>query len=268
MFEYMIRKYSHGNYKKIKKMLLPLENHLAIKHFSYYKITNEGQHHTIGSNLSFGEYFYSNKLYLNCPFLLHPSNYETGASLSKGVGDSNFQETQKQINDNCGIEIGLTLIEKTQDGIEGFCFASNVNMPSAETLYVNEMPLLKHFVRMFKEEFKETLLKINDDNIDLSKITGHNFYAQKNDLVVKVKDRELLLKKMGIELPYHITKSQKEVAKLISNGYTAKDIAKLLKRSPRTIESYIEEIKDIFYCGSKPELILKTQELATLGYFQ
>lgn len=268
MFNSMLREYTINNHHKIKRFIRPLEDNFGVKHFCYYSVQNDGNYHFMGSNVSFLEYFYSEKLYVNCPYLLHPSNYQSGTSLSKSIPDSKFQASQNETTKIFEMNIGLTVIEKNPLGIQGFGFAFDHNNPHWESLCINELPLLKHFIKGFKNEFKSTIQKLNDNSINISQLENHPFSTKKMEVLARVKDREELLKKMGIEVPFHLTHTEKEVAKMLAKGHTAKEIGILLDRSRRTIESYIEVLKDSFFCSSKSELTLKAQELANLGYFQ
>lgn len=267
MFNYMLHRYSITYHDKLIKLLKPLEEHLTVKHFCYYKITNTGHYHFIASHLTFAEYYYDEKQYLNCPYLLHPDNYQTGISLSRSVSDPLFQESQEKTYKIFNMNIALTFLDKTDEGVEGFAFATDSKMPFMEAMYVNEIPIFKHFIRVFKEDFKPIIQKMDEDNIDLSLLVGHDFFNKKVDFTLRVKDREELLKKMGVSIPLRLTRKEKEVAMKIASGYTAKEIGMLMHLSQRTIEHYIDILKMAFHCTSKSELVLKTQELMALGYF-
>jgi DNA-binding CsgD family transcriptional regulator len=54
-----------------------------------------------------------------------------------------------------------------------------------------------------------------------------------------------------------ITKREKECLQYLTQGMTAKEIAKVLELSPRTIEFYIENMKKKFGCVKRTELIVK-----------
>lgn len=56
----------------------------------------------------------------------------------------------------------------------------------------------------------------------------------------------------------YLTKRESDVLKYVVLGYTAKNIAKLLNVSFRTVESYIDFLKLKLRCNSKGEVILVT----------
>jgi len=55
-----------------------------------------------------------------------------------------------------------------------------------------------------------------------------------------------------------ISKRERECLEFLSKGMTAKEIARVLDLSPRTIEFYIENLKKKFVCFTRAELIAKT----------
>ncbi len=58
----------------------------------------------------------------------------------------------------------------------------------------------------------------------------------------------------------YLSKRQFTCAKLLLTGMRIKEIAAYLQLSPRTIETYIEQLKIKFNCPNKTELILKLSE--------
>lgn len=264
----MLRTYTSFHNKKLLKLMQPWHDSLAVKHFFYYQMTKSGHHHFIGSHLPFLEYYYSENMFQNCPYLLHPDNYQSGVSLSKCIPDPDFKNSQDLISNKFNMNLGLTIIEKHPNGIRGFVFASNSEIPYLNTLYLNELPLFQLFIRRFKEEFKPVLEKMEDNFIDFASVMGKSFFTKKLNVVAKVKDREQMLKKIGIDLPIGLTKADIKLVKEITRGCTAREISENLYLSKRTVEDYIDKLKEIFHCSSKSQLVQKTQELLSLGYFE
>lgn len=71
------------------------------------------------------------------------------------------------------------------------------------------------------------------------------FFHNSNDLILATSELN------------NLTKRQKECAYWLGRGYTQKQIARTLKISPRTVEHYLEAIKDKLNCNNRPELIEK-----------
>ncbi len=59
----------------------------------------------------------------------------------------------------------------------------------------------------------------------------------------------------------YLSKQQLSCAKLLVAGLTAKEIASQLNLSHRTVEAYLEHIKNKLYCRNKTDLVLKLAEI-------
>ena len=71
-----------------------------------------------------------------------------------------------------------------------------------------------------------------------------------------------ILNKFSLETAYALGLTQRETQCLfhLLEGHTAKEIAKLLKISPRTVEGYIENMKNKLDCATTSELLLKAMQ--------
>jgi hypothetical protein len=96
MNEFLINlsKYSKGHNRSLLKFCDPLFRHLGANHFCYYKVTENGFYTTLSSNLSYSEFFFSENLHLNSPFLRAPKYYQEGIILARNIPEEHFQESQ------------------------------------------------------------------------------------------------------------------------------------------------------------------------------
>lgn len=66
----------------------------------------------------------------------------------------------------------------------------------------------------------------------------------------------------------YLSKQQRECAKLLLKGFSSKQIAKGLNLSYRTVEAYVNHLKNKLSCQNKTELVLKLQALlGAQGFF-
>lgn len=263
-FELMVNKYTVKYNNKIKRFCKPLLQHFNINYFWYYQIKDNGQYHCFGSHAPWMEHYYAEKLYLRNPYLRHPSNYSTGVSLIRKIKDVNFQKSIEIGQNLFDVNLSLVLMEKKIDWLQGFGFASNLDTDIAEKMYLAELPLLRLFAGRFIVEFDSLIKASKYDFVDLSSAMGNSFYV-KNPLCRKPDQIDVFLQSMGASTYATLSKREKEVLLLISKGYSACRISDLLFLSIRTIEYYIDNIKNKLDCFSKSELVQRGCELASLG---
>jgi len=146
---------------------------------------------------------------------------------------------------------GLCFVERHPDFYYLIAFATPVSNQQALDLYLNHLELLKNFIHYFRET-KADLIKVADSNrIILS--------AEEQDLNV---DAMLLSSNLRRKVPvffqgkyFHITQREYDCLQAMNLGNTGSDIALMLNLSPRTVETYLQRIKDRVGVRSKQELL-------------
>lgn len=145
---------------------------------------------------------------------------------------------------------GLTFVERYPTHYYMFGFAAPHTNHGILDFYINNVELLQDFIQNFKEEQKNLLLTLESNPIILP--------ATQIDANLK----SMLLKKNGYKIPVnignrssYITSKEYECLQKLKMGYTAKEIGRGLKISPRTVEEYFLRIKNRTGCSKKPDLI-------------
>lgn len=265
-FSQMINKYNLRFNHKINKFCTPICDSFGVNQFWYHKVTNEGHYTCLGSNLPWMEYYFAEKLYLPNPFLRNPSNFHSGTSFIRRVKDYSYQKSVDIGVKNFFINQSLLFLEKTKDGVEGYGFATHLPASTFESLCINEMPLLKLFMKKFREEFNPVIGKMSEDLVDIASLIGPTFFENDSTIQTSSIDRKLFLEQFRLAQILDLSTREKEVLFLISKGFFAVQIAEQLQLSKRTVEHYSENIKNKLNCFSKAELIQKAHEFLSLGY--
>lgn len=95
-------------------------------------------------------------------------------------------------------------------------------------------------------------------------ILGKNTLADSLALIAKMGlfiPIENLIASIGCEMKgMYLSKQQKLCGQLLLTGISTKEIARRMKLSPRTVESYVDNLKTKFKCHNKTELIIKLYE--------
>lgn len=265
-FHEMINKYSLRHNKKLNNFCAPILHSFGVNHFWYYKITKEGYYTCLGTNLPWTEYYFSENLYHQNPFIKSPENFEGGIIFIKQIEDQEYQNSIERGVTDFSLRQNLIFLEKIKDGLEGFGFASHLPSAVSESLFINEMPILKLFVKKFRDEFNPLLNKMSEDMVEIAPLIGPSFYEKTSSIRTASIDRTLFLKQFCLSEICELSHREKEVLFLVSRGLYAAQIAEHLVLSKRTVEHYIENIKNKIKCYSKAELIQKSNEYLSLGY--
>jgi DNA-binding CsgD family transcriptional regulator len=155
----------------------------------------------------------------------------------------------------------IHIVEKEEDCQHLFSFFSTYKDALFLQNLFNNFDTINNFLFVYKKLGKELILKAknknnqiilpyssNDSNNTLNTLlTNNKNSAYKNDLIVIT--NQFTNKKVKLSL------RQSQCLDFLARGYTAKEIAKEMILSSRTIEHYIERVREILNCRNNKELI-------------
>jgi len=110
----------------------------------------------------------------------------------------------------------------------------------------------------FYNHISDMVLPADEGNID-KHIETFLAFLKDNDLIpvetVGPNDRELIFFKHKTDIPVRLSEQQAICLKYLSNGQSAKKIARLMDISHRTVEVYIAQLKERLECNSNKDLV-------------
>lgn len=246
--------------KKIKNFCAPLKQHFHVNYFWYYKITNEGNYSLLGSHIKWLEYSFALNQYLSNPYFRHPSTLQSGISLIEDVDDKHVHHMSAIAKKKFNIHFNINILNKIPEGVEAFGFASSLPSKVINGLLFNELPSLTLFFKQFRKEHQYMFDQLEDYQVNLSNQPGSTFFEKSTCLVNRLVEKEPFHAKIGLEKFKPLSSQEKIVFKQFLEGYCPREIGEHLSISKRTVEDYIENIKNKFHCLSKKELIQKSLE--------
>ncbi len=245
---------------QIRPLLIPIFDALGMTHFSYFFVTKEGNSACLGTNPEWIEFYVYNNLFLHNPFLRSPQLIPEGVFFTQSIQDLGYCESKKYAK-HFGIEDSLIITSKETGILQGFSFGLSRHNPNY-TLLANELPFLRRFCKEFEQQAKRSLQALEPVNIH--PFLGDTFYQRQDWFSLDTHKRKKLLIRLNYTVP-DISPREKEVLRRYLLGETAKSISEQLHLSSRTIESYLENIKNKLNCFSKTELLKRAQELQDYG---
>ncbi|MFI5343265.1 MAG: LuxR C-terminal-related transcriptional regulator [Chlamydiales bacterium] len=250
---------------KIHRFCQPLINCFGINEFDHCILSNSGKWTGVNLKRAWAEHYFSQSFHLVDPSMRHPNNFQSGVIFSKEIDDEDTNIILHSAKTKFNVHLNLVLSNKTNTGIEFFIFGT-ANAYQSVKLY-NELPMLRLFIKRFKEEFHSLYRDLDDYQVDVASLIGPSFQKLNIQLFTEQRNHHRFLQEMGIETLANLSNREKDVAKCLTKGYTASQISKELFISTRTIEHHLEHLKDKLDCFSKSELIQKVLELDSIGYF-
>lgn len=232
--------------REITKPLLSL----GITYFGYCRYYNNGGRLYLCNNAKMIESYYANKLYRIGNTESQPCNYYSQVALWSTLPNQEVFEDSKQM----GVDHGIFIIEPQKDSCEFFAFATTRENRQIINTYLTQMDFLKKFGAYFKVKAKSLIMD-----------------GEKNKIYLPYHNKKIL-NEINTNLSYlledecnnsnltRLSKRQHDCAQLLLQGKTTKEIARHFSLSPRTIESYIDNLKLKLHCQNKTELILKLSE--------
>lgn len=267
----IVQKYITGHSDKICKVTRPLHERLGVVYFTYHKIDLDGRYTVLVDRPDWAEHYVEHEFYKEDPFLRHPSMYSSGFTMMNNQGSQNYQDTVIAIGKNVfNLESCVMLIEKEDDHVEFFGFSIGPDCTRLQNVYLNHKNLLRSFATHFKKELRSPLEKMEEEADTLISLKGDDYFNK--ELIspeLSLEDQLSLYEEFGnsdeIALAEKLSKREKQCLSHMLTGCSAKETAALLKLSPRTIESYFENIKNKLACNHKSDLFRLSSTLKHMG---
>jgi DNA-binding CsgD family transcriptional regulator len=257
---------------RVRKLARPLENHLGISYFYHYRIHNSGAFTTLTTNPVADEYWFTEKLFLNDPFVHHPDNYVPGFFFLDSFKRDEYQNDLNSMIGTFKYSPWVSLINKNVGSFDFFAFwGHQISDNNLRKLQLNYLPLLKSFTSYFLKEASPLMRQIEDASLSMLKLVSKDqFYS--NLSIEPTIERDQLrayLTELGMGSEVlkadSLSRREKECLRSVTLGHSAKETAYVSQRSVRTIEHCIERLKMKLNCSNKQELFSTGKRLQELG---
>lgn len=270
-FNFLLKKYTINPNNKIKKLCEPLNGIYNFKHFWYTRTTQHGKLFTTATHAGIHDYYYSSRFFITNPFYRNPQLIQPGFYYYSSVNDEKFQDTVDKLYRNYSVEAGLFAVHHKGE-LHTFGYGLEpTNKISLKEIITDNSELLKKFNEYFLKELSGTIKIEFDDFIDLRSEMGSAYNNDKTGLRSKLRtpEKTKFLDNIGLisqEDVQRLSSRELDCLKCILRGLNAPETALKLNLSKRTVEKYIESIKNKLGSNSKLELFEKSKHLHLAGY--
>ncbi len=242
--------------KEVRDLCFPFITSLNLTMFAYSRVFNDGSRSELWTNLNSLDHsfvkkkyiagFYTPNLYEDKEkYVYLPNKVNLLADKEIKQKYLNQLADQRNIfdNDNC-----FNIVKKSDRLCEYFIFYTSKNFKDPINFYLNNIIILEKFIDNFKNNAKE-LIQIADGN----KIV----HSKRNPIDLNHMMLNSIESSFINENQTKFTKRELQICRDIVKGKTAGESALSLGLSVRTVEKYIEYIKEKVDCSRKVDLAVK-----------
>jgi DNA-binding CsgD family transcriptional regulator len=229
------------------KMLNPL----GISYFNYLRFYNDGSAYLLTTHGNLIQYVFENDIPVAAPIsekLIKKNFHYFILPIDKYSDLIHYAKTYLNIGNF------IDLVERHEDYIELFCYGSNADHPEIVNYYLNNMNFLENFKLYFKEEAACLLKEAENKKIQLSELMYPPYMGLKKQSMSHFENpmrQKFYFQNKNITL----TSRQYDCLEQLAFGCTSKEAAKNLGLSYRTVENYLANLKSLFNCHRKSQLI-------------
>lgn len=235
---------------EINQIIQPLITHFSLDTFNYHKTYHDGSHICLTNTSAWKIHYLRNKLYQQSIFELPAHNYLKNRIIWSNIGThiTILKDAAK-----FGIKYGITFVEPVLDGCEFYFLGSSSNNKNVINKYLSNFYLLEKFIANFHESARDIFKKIEPERLIIKD-------RSENKLVFNTDNNIDKYPFLASIYDYKFTPRELDCIPLMLRGLSAKQIAEHLNISFRTVEMYIDNLKQKTNTHTKNELLFLLSE--------
>lgn len=156
---------------------------------------------------------------------------------------------------------GMVIVRHQKNYLETCCFSGHLAKLPLYNLFMNEKNLFITFMEHFTEGLDRRLLTLLEQRVDIADIKSLFGQAPIKSKWLSSEDQTSLINACGWKKLLLLSLREKECLALLRQGYTYEKIGTELKLSPRTVEHYIDSVKNKLELETRSELYVAAEKL-------
>ncbi len=236
------RRPTHDLSAALKTVADPFLTTLGCHYFQYLKVFRDGSFSFLTTQPKWDDFTYQLLSNTNMPAVY---SHIDGHTLDKNkftfLWDPNLPKEPVGLAREFNITSGFTFVERHQDYYYMFGFGAPETNYRAIDNYFNSLNSMHDFLQQFKVEQRKLIADIDKSRFNVSK--------ERQDCNLQ----QMLLR--SDQAPNHLTTKELACIKGLAKGLSYKEIAKSLNISHRTVETYLNRVRQRFNLQRKNELI-------------
>ncbi len=231
---------------EIHQLCKPLES-FGINCVSYTRVYSDGSFIDLSNRAEMMDYYYyRSKAYQDYIPDIVPELMGEGIHL---VSNFACDEATRELRESFNIDNVTVLITKLDDYYELWNMGTDRNRPDIFNFYFNHQDLLQKFSYYFKDRGANLIKKFEQDKIKRKISSSYKAKVSKTiDTLQNKADKlsiqlDAKIERYYVNNSFYLTKRECQCLKLLSQGFSMKEIGTALGISSKTAEFHLDSIK-------------------------
>lgn len=235
--------------------------------FAYIRIYDKGSIGWVTSNSDHDRFVFEAGLPKYDPLIHKAKSIKKGQYLyfhdCEFEGSKSFYEERLK---RFHVDHGMVVVNSQSDYIEVGCFSGCLSHRPLYNIFMNEKAIFQEFMKCFKQRLTPRLLYLLEDGV---KLTDFEAPASQNDFLNMALSKEI---KTSIIASSHekrfltLSNREKDCLSLLREGFTYSQIGSHLDLSERTVEHYLESVKNKLNVETRQELFVEADRMLKFGF--
>lgn len=230
----------------INQICSPIFKKMDLNYFHYLRMYKDGSLLALHNRMDWNDYFYENNFKTQVP--LPEEQIIKYGKYNLCLCDNILSDKLAIARTACNFDHPLAISVAHKDYFEVFAFATHHGNNSVLNSYLNQIESIINFTNEFKDKADNLIKKAENHRA----ILPQDIHADELKILDNLSEAQIVLGNHG---PVKLTFREIETLSLLVKGLTGKEIAAKFCRSIRTVESYINNLKDKFGCNRKSQLV-------------
>jgi DNA-binding CsgD family transcriptional regulator len=248
--------------KEVNALCQPIFQSFNVNFFSHTRAFHNGQFRGIMTNPELTECFLKRK---------YPINFSKGKGfyLNSGVyitdcftKNSDIEEKVKAFWNEFNIGYLVHIVKKNIDYDDMYSFGLNIGDKILVNKFLNHMKMINHFIMYFESQSFNIFSKITP--VTYSKDYFSPSQNEYDTAYITDKEQELFFKSLPLKKvrisgnlgDTFLSQREYECLCYATKSYSLKEIAKRMNLSPRTIETYLDSVKNKLGVEKRSDLVI------------
>ena len=249
---------------KVRQLSKNFCQHVGVTTFGYVRVYNSGTISWVTTNPDQDRFLVESNVLNNHPLVDTKNTLKEGCYLDLNTYQfPGCEEFYRERAKRFQMDHGMVLVRHQKDYLETCCFSGLSTKRPLYQIFMNEQALFRTFMEHFTTQLDRRLLSTLSQGISLAHFKDQYGVPSINSLCFSG-NRAALVESCGWKNLLILSKREKQCLALLKEGYTYQAIGLRLRLSERTVEHYLDSVKNKLGVDSRSELFLAADKLMQL----